>query len=264
MKCEGDFFEKRESEPKHNVVMVDFLRHGATEYLENFVSASDRETMDGKYPRDLTSEGEREVEETVDRIVHTISPETDIVVLWSSPAWRAQGSEDILRELLEAHGIQVYKDSAIESMRNFDQRDREFMNNLWEEMVSVGKAPELAYARDSDFQEKNEKFESQPEVKKRAERVFNYIRYFAEHANLQGKRLRIIGVSHFEFLNPIIEDIFGTRIEEGEGMKKGEDMSVTFDFDPASKDMKIEADFRGKHEKNIVFDKEKRRFITEK
>jgi len=264
MKCEGDFFEKKEAEPKHNVVMVDFLRHGATEYLENFVSPDDKSLMDGKYPRDLTPEGEREVEKTVDRIVHTINPETDIVVLWSSPAWRAQGSEDILRELLEVHGIQVYKDSAIGSMRNFDQKDREYMNNLWEEFVADGKSPELSYARDPEFQNKNEKFESQPEVKRRAERVFNYIRYFAEHANLQGKRLRIIGVSHFEFLNPIIEDIFGTKIEEGEGMKKGEDMSITFDFDPASKGMKIEADFRGKHKEDIVFNKEKRRFITEK
>ncbi|EKE21346.1 MAG: hypothetical protein ACD_7C00272G0001 [uncultured bacterium] len=219
--------------------------------------------MNGIYPRDLTPYGEKEVRETVEKIVQSINPETDMVVLWSSPAWRAQGSEEILRELLEERNITVYKDSSIRSMRNFDQYDKEFLNDFWEKLAPIGKSAEQVYAGDPEFQEKNDKFESQPEVKRRAERVFNYIRSLAEHANLQGKRMRIIGVSHFEFLNPIIEEIFGLKVEKGEGINKGEEMSVTFDFNPQSKEMKISADFRGEHKSKIIFDKEKRKFIVE-
>jgi broad specificity phosphatase PhoE len=260
---ENSSFEKKEAEPKHNVVMVDFLRHGTTEYKENFTTHEEKLAMNGSYPRDLTPKGEQEIRETVEKIVHTINPETDVVVLWSSPAWRAQGSEDILREILEEHKIPVYKDSSIKSMRNFDQHDKEFMNNLWESLAPIGKSAELMYARDPEFQEKNEKFESQPEVKKRAERVFNYLRYLAEHANLQGKRLRIIGVSHFEFLNPVIEEIYGSKVESGEGINKGEEISITFDFDPQLKDMKISANFRGEKKENIYFDKEGRHFVVD-
>lgn len=255
-------FEKKESEPKHNVVIADFLRHGTTEYLEASATQEEKEALKNELPKDLTPKGEQEVKETAKEIVSTINPKTDIVVLWSSPAWRAQGSEDILKELLKDRGISVYKDSSINSMRNFDQRDKEFMADLWKNLASAGKSPELMYARDPDFQEKNEKFESQPEVKRRAERVFHYIQYLTEHAHLQDKRLRIIGVSHFEFLNPIIEEIFGTKIEQNEGLNKGEKMSITFDYNPKSKEIKISADFRDEHKEDISFDKKSRRFIA--
>jgi hypothetical protein len=71
---EGQHLEKRESEPEHNVIIVDFLRHGTTEYQENFASPEEKEAMNGSYPRDLTPKGEQEVKETVEKIVHTINP----------------------------------------------------------------------------------------------------------------------------------------------------------------------------------------------
>jgi len=260
----GTKIESREEEPKHNVIIVDFLRHGTTQYLENSISFEDREALNGKHPRDLTPEGELEVKKTVEKIVQKINPETDIVVLWSSPAWRAQGSEEILRELLEEKGIEIYKDSSIKSMRNFDQHDEEFMKDLWDKIAPTGKSAELMYSRDPELQEKNDKFESQPEVKRRAGRVFNQIRYLAEHANLKGKRLHIIGVTHFEFINPIMEDIFGLKVEEGKGIEKGEEITIKFDYNPQIKEMKISADFRGEHKDQINFDKEKRVFTIEK
>lgn len=264
MDFEQKILENKEKEPRHNIVVVDFLRHGTTNYLENYVSQEDMEMMNGKYPRDLTEKGEQEVRETAEKIVEDINPETDVVVLWSSPRWRAQGSEEIIKELLEKRGVPILKDSSIESMRSFDQHDMEFMNDLWAKIAPVGHSAEIMYSRDPEFQEKNEKFESQPEVKKRAERVFNWIRYFAERANLGGKRLRIIGASHFEFLNPVMENIFGNKVEEGKGVHKGEDMRITFDFDKSNKEMKISADFRGEHKENISFDKEKRSFVVNK
>lgn len=254
----GSRVESNESEPNSNVVIADFFRHGSTEYKQNFATPEEVEAMEGNFPRDLSPKGEAEIRETAEKIVDTINPETDIVVLWSSPAWRAQGSEEILQELLDQKGIAVYKDSNISSMRNFAQRDKEYMNSLWESLAPTGKSAELTYARDPQFQEKNDKFESQPEVKRRAERVLNAIYTLTRKADLQGKRLRIIGSSHFEFLNPIMEDIYGPKVDTGEGINKGENIRLTFTNDPDTDDVKISSDFRGEHKKGITFDKDSR------
>lgn len=264
-KFEFEELENIEKEPEHNIVEVDLMRHGSTKYLEDYTSKEDKEKMkmDGKYPRDLTPKGEQEIFESAEKIIDKIDPEKEIVVLWSSPAWRAQGSEEIISELLAKKGVEAYKDSSIFSMRNFDQYDPKFVDYYWLELApSLGKPAEGMYFSDPEFQEKNDKFESQPEVKKRAGRVFNWIRYLAEHAKLKGKKLHIIGVSHFEFFNPIISDIFNYEIEEGQGIKKGESLSMQFDFDKSSKELKISADFRGEHKSSIIFDKEKRTFLN--
>lgn len=262
MGIESKSIEFHEKEPKHNTVVVDFLRHGTTKYEENFKTDEEKALLKGKYPKDLTAEGEAEVLATAKIIVDSINPETDIVAFWSSPAWRAQGSEEIIKELLDKKGASVYKDSEISSMRSFDQYDQDFMNDLWAKIAPTGKSAEMMYSRDPEFQIKNDKFESQPEVKERAGRVFEYITRLAKTINLDGKRLRLIGVSHFEFLNPILEDIFGQKLETGQGFKKGEDIRITFDFDYATKEMKVSADFRGEHKDNILFDSESRRFLT--
>jgi len=257
---EKKYFENKELEPKHNVVTAFFLRHGETEYLENKTSAEDKLLMKDDYPNDLTAEGETNVRISAERIAQKINPEKDIVIFWSSPAWRAQGSEKIIREEFEKCGISILKDSSISLMKDLEHYDKAFMVNLWEDIIQEGKSPDLVYAHDPKFQEKNDKFETQPEVKKRAEAVFNYIRYLAEHLDLKGKRLCIVGVSHFEFLNPVIEDIFETKIEKGEQIKRGEEVVFDFDYNTNTKDMTISADFRNGNKKEITFDKEKRYF----
>lgn len=261
MNFENRKIESQESEPKHNIIIVDFLRHGTSKYLETSTSEEKKNQMNGEFPRDLTPEGEEEVRKTVEEIVQKINPQNEAIVLWSSPAWRAQDSEAIIRELLAKKGIEIYKDSAISSMRGFDQRDKNFMNDLWEKLALTKKSVEIMYARDQEFQEKNEKFESQPEVRRRAERVFNWMRYLAERAELKGKKLHFIGVSHFEFSNPIMEDIFGYKVEEGDGVHKGENMTIQFDFNKNSKELVISACFRGECKEGIGFDKNNRKFF---
>ena len=250
MEREKWFTESRESEPKVNEVIVDFFRHGQSAY-----------TNEG---RDLTDKGEEQVWESAEKIIEGIDPKNEIVILWSSPARRAQGSSEILKEVLNHKGIDVYKESTISSMRNFDQKDKEYFTKLFKEFEAHQKPFEVAYSRDPRFQEKSDKFESQPEVRERAGRVFNWIDYLARHAKLENKKLHIIGASHFEFLNPVMEDIFGYKVEEGQGMKYGEGMRVFFDYDSVRKETTISAEFRGERKDNIIFDKEKRKFVVEK
>jgi hypothetical protein len=103
-------------------------------------------------------------------------------------------------------------------------------------------------------------FEPQESVKKRAEKIYAGIASLARSAELQGKRLRIIGVSHFELLNPIMEDIFGNKMDEGEEMRFAENLRLAFDFDKMSKKMNVSADFRHEHKENIQFDEKSQHF----
>ena len=167
-----------------------------------------------------------------------------------------------MKELLAEKGIEIRKESEIPALRNFDQKDKEFVSKMWPELKAQGKSPEEAFSHDPIFQEESDKFESQPEVRERANRVFNWIRYITEHVDLQGKRLRIIGVSHAEILNPVMEDIFGYKIEEGAGIKNGEDLKIAFNYNQNSHETDISAEFQGEQRKGIAFDKEKRIFVA--
>lgn len=124
-----------EKEPVHNVVVVDFLRHGSTSYLESKATPYEKANLGGNFPRDLTPDGEEEVRRNARPIIDSINPAEEVVVLWSSPAWRAQGAEEIIQELLAERGITVYKNSTIAAMRNFDQKDEAFMADLWKRLA---------------------------------------------------------------------------------------------------------------------------------
>lgn len=248
--------EHNEQAPRHNIVIADFFRHGESQYLE-------AKTRDGasptEQPLDLTQRGIEETRESARPIIDAIDPNQEIVVLWSSPAWRAQGSEKIIRELLEERGITVRSDSEIRSMRSLDLKDQATIAALAEQAKTEGRDMEALYSNDPRLQERNTRFETAGEVGNRSYRVYNWLRYLAEHANLNGKKLHVIGVSHFEFLNPIAESITENTVENGGGVHKGENLRVTFDFDPVAKETAISADFRGEHIENLAMDEH--RFI---
>lgn len=245
---EGKFFEKQETEPNRKTMVVDFLRHGATKYTD--------------IGRDLTAEGEKQIRESAKGIIDKIDPNKETVVLWSSPAVRAQGSEDIIKEMLAERNIEPYKDLSIPAMRSFEQKDREFMENFWQEAERKGVSVEALYAKKSEFQTKNDKFETQVEVRKRTNLVFRNLERLAKLAETKGKVLHIIGVSHFEFLNPLAEDIFGTKTEEGEHFVHGEDFRFVFEYDPEKKDMGISAEFRGQKRGGIYFNGDQNKFCS--
>lgn len=163
--------------------------------------------------------------------------------------------------MLAKKGIEIDRDSEISSMRNFKFKDWDFVRNLFKnEAREKGVSPEVLYAQQG--RDKSDKLEIQEDVKKRAERTFNWIRYFAENADLEGKKMHIIGVSHREFIGPIIEDIFGSDAGGENYIRYGEGLNIKFDYNPQTKEMVISAEFRGQKINNIIFDKEKRKFIV--
>ena len=60
-----------------------------------------------------------------------------------------------------------------------------------------------------------------------------------------------------------MEDIFGRKIEEGNGVKNGEDLRISFDYDQVSHETDISAEFRGEQRRGITFDKKKRVFVAQ-
>lgn len=255
MKFEGKKLEIPEKEPPSNTVILDVLRHGTTDYLEQETYFDKKK----KRTKDLTPKGEEEIRMAAEEITSRINPENELVVLWSSPAWRAEDSLSIVRKALQEKSIEVYDSSSISALRAFDWRDKDYVNKMWERIEN----PEVAYSRDQEFQESNEKFESQPEVRERARTVTDFMIYLAKNAKLKGKKLHIICVSHFEFINPLMEEVFGYKVEEGKGLEKGEVLRFQFDFDKEGKKLEISADFRGDHKEKIGYDEQQRKFILD-
>ena len=252
-----------EREPKTRTVITDFLRHGESAYQEVLMSDEERQQLGDTRPIDLTEKGIEQVRKTAEELAQRIDKENEIVVLWSSPAWRARGSEEIIREVFEREGIEVLREDIVSSMRPMKQHDAEHMLGVWAKAKQEGRSGDAVVARDPEFQQPSDKFESYPEIKRRAERVYNWIRYIAEKIDTKGKKLHIIGTSHFEFMNPVMEELFGFDVEKEEGVAKGEPMRVVFDYEPETGEMKISADFRGQHKEGLTFDKKERRFVSQ-
>lgn len=249
--------ENKEKEPKIQTVEVDFLRHGESTYKERHAEKDKKE-------EDLTELGKQQILEQAENLASSIDRENEIVVLWSSPAWRAQDSIEIIKQIFLEKGIDVAHEKTIPLMRQIREKDLEYMGGVWQKAKDAGVSGDLVVTRDPEFQEESDKFESYPEIQHRAESVYNWIRYIAEKIDAKGKKLHIIGVGHVEFLEPVMEQLFDFDIEKGEGIRKGEVMKVTFVYDKDNEKMEISSDFRGQHKDNIVFDKNERKFLIDR
>lgn len=256
------FENNPEKEPEIKTVITDFIRHGESKYREVLMSDEERSELGNKRPLDLTDKGVEQVKQTAMELVKTINKDEEVVMLWTSPAWRARGSADLIREVLEKEGITVLREDVITSMRPIKQKDAGYMAGVWGRVNKEGLNGDAVFARHPEFQVPNDKVESYPEAKQRAERVYNWIRYIAEKIDTNGKRLHIIGTTHFEFLNPIMEELFGFDVEKDEGVSKGEPMRITFEFDKNAGETRVSADFRGQHKEALTFDAENRRFVS--
>ena len=248
--------EDQEKEPKIQTVEVDFLRHGESTYKQRHAP------KDGKV-EDLTELGKEQIQQQAEFLAQSINPENEIVVLWSSPAWRAQDSTEIIERVFTEKGIEIAHEKAIPLMRQIREKDLDYMDNVWQKAKDKGVSGDVIVTRDPEFQQKSDKFESYPEIQRRSEGVYNWIRYIAEKIDTEGKKLHIIGVGHMEFLEPIMEQLFDFDVEKGEGIGKGEVMKITFVYNQDNKKMEISSDFRGQHKTGITFDKDQRKFLID-
>lgn len=242
--------EEREQEPEERVLVADFLRHGRSLYKENYA----HEPED-----DLTPQGVEQVRQTAERIVNSIDPAEEIVVLWTSPRWRAQASIRILETLLRERGIAYRPVTTLSSLRSLDQKDPVAMQHEWDKLKEEGIPAEIAYQQDVRFLIDPENIEPPTKVHRRAERVLHWLNYLNRHAETKGKRLHILTVSHSEVLQSVITDIFREQLQQGQFVQPGEDVRVALSYNTDSKQTSVSADFRGVHREGLIFNDKTRK-----
>ncbi len=204
--------ESREVEPSPKEMVVDLVRHGESKYTGT--------------PPDLTARGQAQIESYAEGLVKDIDPEHDTVVLWHSPMARTEGSADIIQQELGRGGGVVAKRQSIPTMRMMDIKNPEQMEDVWNMMVTRGMTEGEILEHEVFQGTPNETVETMPEMERRSRRLLNGLRYAFEHVDPGERRLRIIGVSHFEILNPLLSKVF--HLSPKEGLEKGEGARLTF------------------------------------
>ncbi len=242
--------EEKEGESREHILVVDFLRHGRSTYKENY--AQEQED-------DLTPEGVEQVRQTAERIVYSIDPAEEIVVLWTSPRWRAQASIRILEQILQERGITYRSVTTLSSLRSLDQKDTVAMQYEWDKLKEEGIPAEIAYQQDVRFSNDPENIEPPTRVRRRAERVLHWLSYLNRHAETKGKRLHILTVSHSEVLQPVLTDIFRERLQQGQFVQPGEDVRVALSYNTDNKQTSVSADFCGVHREGLIFNDKTRK-----
>ncbi len=208
-------------------ISINFLRHGETDYVED--GKKDRGEDLSVRESDLTELGVEQVKATAEQLANEINPDKEEVILWSSPNWRAQGSEDIIEATLKERGIPILKQKVSPTLR-----------------ATRGK---------HNYEEESKAVEAN---------AFRFIKWASSIAKkYKGeKQVRVISVSHYEFLTPIMQGIFNFDIHNGEGYKKAELMNLSFRYDKELDQVFINAKMRDREVDNIYLDYETKTFKT--
>jgi hypothetical protein len=106
----GVEFREKERDPR--VPIINIVRHGETDYKElndptfKFDPEAPEFKLDAEH-LDLTEEGIKNILETAQQLVATIDKENEVVVLYSSPNFRARSSNLLIEKVLVENGITV-------------------------------------------------------------------------------------------------------------------------------------------------------------
>lgn len=206
-------------------ISINFLRHGETEYVED--KKRDAQEDMSSPELDLTELGIQQVKETAQKLAEQIDSKNEDVFLISSPNWRAQGSEKIIEEELIKNGINIIKKKISPTLR-----------------ATPGK---------HNYEEDSKKVENN------AMRFIKWAAIMTKKYNGE-RKIRVISVSHYEFLTPIMQRLFNFDIHNGEGYKKAELLNIELTYDQISQKVIISAEMRGKERRNIYFDSESKDF----
>lgn len=238
--------QEQEKQPFEILGKVSIMRHGQTEYTE-------------QYP-DITELGAQQIGEQGAKLKEKIDTEKEDVMIATSPSARARGSGDVLKEKLGVEETQVMK-----ALRSAQIRDRaealKMINDIIGPERDVSKMDQ-AYAHDDAFEQRVEVWEPRSKVEKRFFRGIEYItRAFSRYGAAEKNKIpHLIGVSHFEFLNHIAAKVFNLDEKQQDQLKFGEMIEMTFLKKSNEEDKKrvpILITFRGEA-KEIVFDRETR------
>jgi broad specificity phosphatase PhoE len=240
--------ETRETEPDFKVPIIDIVRHGQTNYKElttpSFVFKSEivRENLDPEH-LDLTEEGIKEILEAAEQIEQRLDKQNEIVLLATSPNFRAQSSMLLIEKYLSEHGVTILNPEntlITQSLRQITFRDTSHDEWVKRHMEYIKDKPGFANlpTEEAHSQIVNEAFgqtidefctENYDDINQRFD---NFIRHMSNIQNwlspdtknlLKGKRLRVIALTHEE-----LPARFMTQaLEARENLKKGQVLEIS-------------------------------------
>ncbi|MBU1036521.1 hypothetical protein KKF32_00615 [Patescibacteria group bacterium] len=240
--------ETRETEPNLKTPIIDIVRHGSTDYKE--LTNSDFEfnpdSPDFKLNAehlDLTKEGIKEILEAAQQIEQRIDKQNEVVILTTSPNFRAQSSIFLIEKYLRENGVTILNSEKIfktQSLRQIKFRDVphdewvEHHQRYIEDDPDFAKLPtEVAHTQivNEVYGQTISEFctEGYDDID---QRFNNFVRHMSNIQNwfsaetmalLKGKRLRIIALTHEELPARFMKQTLNTK----ENLKKGQVLEIS-------------------------------------
>ena len=249
--------EQKEREIPLNVPVINIIRHGETSYKEfqdshfTINPNSPDFKLDSEH-LDLTEEGINNIRETAEQIAKTIDKEKEEVILITSPQHRAISSIMIIEEVFKEYGINILNSNSdkkagcskgIKTSRHGLgeiplTNKKEFGNTWLQAHKKYGKEyPEITDKPPAEVhkmvaaslgKELSEIFSLKHEnigkgFNRFLRHIINIEKYLSEETKqqLEGKRLRVICVTHEERLAKFAQQTLGLQkaIEKGQALE---------------------------------------------
>lgn len=240
--------EDKEQEPKIKVPIINVIRHGSTEYKElqdpNFQFNSEAEDFElNSEHLDLNEKGIEEINETADQLADTIDKEKEVIVLVTSPNFRAHSSTLLLEQRLRQRGITILNpEREIKKSRSLRQITQRPESSTAEWMVK-----DQAYRKESPDHQKEPADEAIPKIARLLgkdiseiftedfDEIDNRFQRFLRHMtnldywlqdetkdDLADKKIRVVCLTHEEILAKFMKQTLGTE----ENLKKGQMIEI--------------------------------------
>ncbi|MFH0829245.1 MAG: hypothetical protein V1907_03640 [Candidatus Kerfeldbacteria bacterium] len=223
------------------------VRHGSTDYKElrdpsfQFDPAAAKEHPDAEH-LDLNDKGIAEIRETAEQLVRTIDKDREVVLLVSSPNFRARSSELLIEERLRQAGIEVLNpNDEVYIANNLRQISyREDMRSTWieadkrfrhQDPSHTRMTPERAHALIAASLGKEITDIFTEDYRGISGRFHRYLRHMTNiermlsdetKGRLYGKRIRVVSLTHEELPAVFLRETFGME----ENMRRGQILEI--------------------------------------
>lgn len=239
--------EKKEFEQEPNVPIIDIVRHGETDYKELIDSGFEYTIDHPAIPLDvehldLNEEGIATIQETARTIESISDKDNEVIMLITSPGYRADSSLRIIEDHLVNQGFAILNPEdqkmVISNINQLTFQDKGDIPKWFEAHKKVnetestdGMPPNKVHAKMADVMGSSIKDifgETYDDVDKRFDRFLrhmtNIYRWFGEETrdNLEGKRLRMICLTHEE-----VPDLFMEQsLHSDQNLSKGQILEI--------------------------------------
>src|SRR3989344_5306098 len=199
-----------------DVPIIDVIRHGDTAYKHG--QNAKRELLDTHSPDfelssqhlDLTDEGIRTIEHTARDLVGMIDKDNEVILIVSSPSWRANSSALIVEKELRNQGINILTSEKefkfSQALNESSSRDQGIFDRQYDE--NRNPRPRADREKFPDANKEKRHTSEALGFQKFLRHTNNLYKYLSPETlkELNGKRLRIICFTHAEITNSFIKE----------------------------------------------------------